>query len=58
MYTLCLYFICYFYPLSAFFCLMRDRNPVDPDGRGGVEQLGQVGKGETNLDMGYEKKSF
>lgn len=34
---------------------MRDRNPVDPDGRGGVEQLGQVGKGKTNQDMGYEK---
>lgn len=37
---------------------MRDRNPVDPDGRGGVEQLGQVGKGETNQDMGYEKDLF
>jgi hypothetical protein len=35
---------------------MRDRKGVDQDGRGSVEDLGEVGGGETVVRVYYVKK--
>lgn len=46
----------YYYPLEACSFLMWDRKGVDPDGKGGGEELGEVEGGETVIRTDFVRK--
>lgn len=52
-----IYILSYYYPLGACLFLRKDRKRVDPDGTGGGEKVGGVGRENHNQDILYEKTS-
>lgn len=55
-----IFIVFYYYPLEAF-CFLIDRKGVDPDGRGGGEELGGGERGKTVIRIYYvrqKKKSI
>lgn len=51
------YILSYYYPLGACLFLRKYRKRVDPDGTGGGEKVGGVGRENHNQDTLYEKTS-